>query len=88
MMLAAPLQALLWLAQDKLEQAAKLQALAWRYPFVANSRWFEDMAGRRLGEGLARLPDQTLKAAQEAGRAQPLETAVAATILPSEKTSF
>jgi predicted ATPase len=82
MMLAVPLQALLWLARDKPEQAARLHALVWRYPFVANSRWFEAMAGRRLGEALTRLPDQALKAAQEAGRAQPLETALAEINLP------
>jgi len=83
MMLAVPLQALLWLARDKPEQAARLHALAWRYPFVANSRWFDDMVGRHLNEALARLPDQVLKTAQETGRAQPLETAVAAISLPS-----
>jgi hypothetical protein len=81
MMLAVPLQALLWLAYDKPEQAASLHALAWRYPFVANSNWFEVMAGRHLNQALAQLPDQALKAAQEAGRVRPLETAVAANML-------
>lgn len=76
MMLAVPLHALLYLAQGQPEPAAQLQALAWRYPFVAHSRWFDDIAGRYLTEALAPLPATTLQAVQEAGRIQPLTTAL------------
>ncbi|MCB9099789.1 MAG: tetratricopeptide repeat protein [Anaerolineales bacterium] len=82
MMLAVPLHALLCLAQDKPEPAAQLQALAWRYPFVANSHWFEAVAGRYLTEALASLPASTLAAAQQAGLAQPLETALTPLKIP------
>jgi predicted ATPase/class 3 adenylate cyclase len=59
------------------ERAAELYALASRYPFVANSRWFEDVAGRRVVAIAASLPPQVVAAAQERGRARDRETTVA-----------
>ena len=60
-----------------LEQAVELYALASRYPFVANSRWFEDVAGRHIAAVAATLPPDVVTAAQERGRARDLEATVA-----------
>jgi tetratricopeptide (TPR) repeat protein len=77
MMLALPAEALLSVAQGDLGRAAELRALAWRYPFVANSRWFEDMAGQELNAAIAALPPEVAAAAQEQGRVKALEPAIA-----------
>jgi hypothetical protein len=54
----------------------ELYALATRYPFVANSRWFEDVAGRHITAVAATLPPEVVAAAQARGRARDLwETA-------------
>jgi hypothetical protein len=52
-------------------------ALASRYPRVANSRWFEDIAGRHLAAVAATLLPDVVSAAQERGRARDLEATVA-----------
>lgn len=77
MMLALPAEALLSAALGNLERAAELHALAWRYPFIANSRWFEDMAGQDITAAVAALPQEVVTAAQEQGRAKALEPAIA-----------
>jgi hypothetical protein len=53
-------------------QAVELYALAWRYPVVSNSRWYEDIAGRELAAAAAGLPAEVAVAAQESGRARDL----------------
>ncbi len=58
------------------ERAVELYALASRYPFVANSRWFEDVAGRHIAAVAATLPPEVVAAAQERGRARDRDTAV------------
>lgn len=59
MMLALPVTALLALTRGQDERAVELFALAWRYPFVANSRWFEELAGASLAARAANLsPDR------------------------------
>jgi hypothetical protein len=45
----------------------ELYALASRHGFVANSRWFEDVAGHRLSVVTESLPDETADAAQARG---------------------
>jgi tetratricopeptide (TPR) repeat protein len=76
----APLLALvaiaLILADAEKERAVELYALASRYPFVANSRWVADVAGKRIAALAATLPPDVLAAAQERGRARDLETTV------------
>ena len=48
--------------------------MASRYPFVAKSRWFEDVAGRHIAA--AALPPDVIAAAQERGRTRDLDTTV------------
>jgi hypothetical protein len=54
------------------ERAVELYALASRYPIVANSRWFEDVAGRHLAAVAAALPAEVCQAAQARGWARDL----------------
>jgi len=58
------------------EQAVELYALASRYPYVACSRWFEDVAGRQIASKAAGLPADVVSAAQERGRARDLDATV------------
>ena len=55
------------------ERAAELHALASRYPYVANSRWFEDVFGRHIGAVAATLPPEVAETARERGRARDLD---------------
>ena len=64
--------ALLLAERGEKEWAVELYALASRYPYVANSRWFEDVFGRRIGTIAATLPPEVVTAAQERGRARDL----------------
>ena len=52
-------------------------ALASRYLFIVNSRWFEDVVGRRITIASASLPSDMVAAAQERGRARDLDETVA-----------
>jgi hypothetical protein len=54
----------------------ELYALASRYPFVANSHWFEDVVGRHIGAVTATLHPQVAAAAQERGRGRDLVATV------------
>ena len=65
---ALPTAALLLAGQGDPEGAVELYALASRYPFVANSRWFEDVAGQRMAAVAAGLPPEAVARAQERGR--------------------
>jgi tetratricopeptide (TPR) repeat protein len=69
--------ALLLADQGEGERAVELYALASRYPFVGNSRWFEDIAGKHIAAVAAGLPPEVVAAAQERGRARDLEATVA-----------
>jgi tetratricopeptide (TPR) repeat protein len=69
--------ALLLADQGEKERAVELYALASRYPFVANSRWFEDVAGQHIAAIAATLPPEVVTAAQERGRARDLDATVA-----------
>jgi len=51
--------------------------MASRYGHVANSRWFEDVAGREIAGAAASLPPGVVAAAQARGRARDLETTIA-----------
>ena len=62
--------------QGEKERAVEPYALASRYPFVANLRWFEDIAGRHIAAVAATLPPDVVAAAQERGRARDLEATV------------
>jgi predicted ATPase len=58
--------------QGEEERAIELYALATRYPYVDNSRWFEDVAWRHIAAAAATLPPEVVDAAQERGRARDL----------------
>jgi predicted ATPase/DNA-binding SARP family transcriptional activator len=73
---ALPVTALLLADQGKPERAVELYALASRHPHVANSRWFEDVAGRHITAAAETLPPDAVAAAQERGRARDLEATV------------
>jgi tetratricopeptide (TPR) repeat protein len=73
---ALPVVALLLADLGEEEQAVELYALASRYPFAANSRWCEDVAGQHIAAVAATLPPDVVAAAQERGRARDLWTTV------------
>lgn len=68
--------ALLLADEGETKRAIELYALASRYPFVANSHWFEDVVGQHIGAVGATLPPQIAAAAQERGRSRELEATV------------
>jgi DNA-binding SARP family transcriptional activator/predicted ATPase len=68
--------ALLLADEGRIERAVELYALASRYPFVANSCWFADVAGDTLAEVAATLPADQVAVLQERGRARELEATV------------
>jgi tetratricopeptide (TPR) repeat protein len=71
-----PAMALLLADGGEVERAVELYALASRYPYVANSRWFEDVAGKQLKTLIETLPPKAVAAAQERGRARDLDATV------------
>ena len=72
-----PAAALLLADQGQAEWAVELYAMASRYGFVANSRWFEDVAGRHIAAVAGTLPPDVVAAAQERGRVRDLEATTA-----------
>ena len=76
LMLVLPGIALIVADRGEVERAVELYALASRYPFVANSRWFEDVAGKQIAAVAATLPPDVVTAAQERGRTRDLEATV------------
>jgi hypothetical protein len=77
--------ALLPADQGKVRRAAELYALASCHPFVANSRWFEDVAGKYNAAVAAALPPNVVAAAQEHGRARDLEATMKELLAELEK---
>ena len=72
-----PLAAYVLARDGRISQAIELYALASRYPFVANSRWYDDVVGKRIETIAASLSPDEITAAQERGRKLDLwETAV------------
>ena len=49
-------------------RALELQALAAKYPFVVGSRFYEDIAGKRIAALTATLPPEVVAAAEQCGR--------------------
>jgi hypothetical protein len=58
--------------------------VASRYPHVANSRWFEDVAGKHIAAA-AGLPSDVFAAAQERGQARDLWATVEELLAELEK---
>jgi predicted ATPase/DNA-binding SARP family transcriptional activator len=77
LLIALPAIALLLADLDRKCLAVECYSLASRYPFVANSRWFEDIAGRHIAAVATTLPPEAVAAAQERGRARDLKATVA-----------
>jgi DNA-binding SARP family transcriptional activator/tetratricopeptide (TPR) repeat protein len=65
---ALPALALLEADQGNIERAIELCALARNYPYVANSRWFEDIAGRHINTQSSSLSAERVLIAQNRGR--------------------
>jgi hypothetical protein len=66
---ALPGVALLLADRGEVERAVALYALAARHPFVANSRWFEDVAGQQIAAAAETLAPDVVAAARERGQA-------------------
>ena len=58
------------------ERAVELYALAARYPYISNSRWFEDVVGREVRAAAETLAPEVRAAAEERGRARDLDATV------------
>jgi hypothetical protein len=54
------------------ERAVEVYALVAKYPLVANSRWFNEVAGREMAAVAAQLPPQAAQAARARGEAADL----------------
>jgi tetratricopeptide (TPR) repeat protein len=67
-----PAMALLLLDEGAPERAVELYALASRYPYVANSRWFDDVAGCEISAAAEILPPDVVARARARGRAREL----------------
>jgi tetratricopeptide (TPR) repeat protein len=74
--LVAPALALFLADEGEQERAVELYALVSRHPFVAHSRWLEDIAGKHIAAVARTLPPEVVTAAQERGRARDLQTTV------------
>jgi predicted ATPase len=72
-----PAAALLLADEGQSERAVEIYALALRYPCVANSQWYEDIAGQHIAAVAATLPPDVVAAAQARGRARDLDATVA-----------
>ncbi len=77
------LLALLLARQGEVERAVELYALASRYPYVGNSRYWEDVVGRHIATAAATLPPEVAAAAQERGKERDLNATVAELMLQS-----
>jgi tetratricopeptide (TPR) repeat protein len=69
---ALPLAALYAISQERAETAVELYALASSVQHIANSSWFEDVAGRHVTAAAQALPAAVVCAAQERGRTRDL----------------
>jgi predicted ATPase/DNA-binding SARP family transcriptional activator len=69
-MYGLPVAALLLADQGAVDRAVEVYACASHYGFVANSRWFEDVAGQQLRTMAASLPTEAVELAEEQGRSR------------------
>jgi predicted ATPase len=85
---ALPAIALLLADRGEVEQAVELYALASRYPFVANARWLEDVAGKNIAAVAAILSPEVVAAAQERGKARDLWATVEELLADSKLSGY
>jgi tetratricopeptide (TPR) repeat protein len=71
-----PGTALVLLDRGELEWAVETYELACRFGAVANSCWFEDVAGKHIAAAAKALPADVVRAAQERGQARDLDATV------------
>jgi len=76
-LVALALAARLFAEQGQVEEAAELWALLSGHPFVAQSHWFADVAGREIAAAAETLPPDVAAAAQVLGRSRDLDSAAA-----------
>ncbi|MBN1246982.1 MAG: tetratricopeptide repeat protein [Anaerolineae bacterium] len=76
-MLVLPVAALLLADRGDVEQAVELYGLATRYPFVANSHWFEHVVGRPLAIQTTSLPPDVVAGATARGRQRDFQATLA-----------
>ena len=69
------LAALLLIEEDNPILALELYTLASRYPIVANSRWYDDVAGQHIIKVVDGLPSAVVDAAKKRGQQRDLEEA-------------
>jgi len=72
--------------EGEAERAIELYVLASRHPFVANSRWFEDVIGQHIAAVARTLPPQVAATAQERGRGRDLEGTVEKLLIDLART--
>jgi DNA-binding SARP family transcriptional activator/tetratricopeptide (TPR) repeat protein len=65
---ALPALALLEADQGNIERAIELYALACKYPYVADSKWFQDIAGRQITTQSSSLPSESVSDAKKRGK--------------------
>ena len=68
-----PAMAFLLADEGEVERAVEHYALASRYGYVANSRWFEDVFGRQIADAAAGLSPEMVAASEERGRERDLQ---------------
>jgi predicted anti-sigma-YlaC factor YlaD len=81
-----PTIALFLANRGEVERAVELYALACRYPYVANARLWEDIAGKHIAAAAKTLPPEVVEAAQARGRARDLEATVRELLCELEET--
>ena len=65
------LVALLLAEEGHINRAVQLYAMAWKIPYVANSHWLYDVAGRKLESVAASLPPEQVAAVAAEAQADP-----------------
>ena len=65
-----PAVALFLADRGEVERAVEVYAAASAHPYVSGSRWFEDVAGRRIATLAEGLPPGVAEAARERGAAR------------------
>ncbi|MGD2048487.1 MAG: NACHT domain-containing protein, partial [Chloroflexota bacterium] len=75
-LLALPGIALLLARSGHLARSVEVDSLATQFPFITNSRFFEDIAKRPLEQLIAVLPAETIAQARARGQSATLERAI------------
>jgi tetratricopeptide (TPR) repeat protein len=77
LLLAALLMTELSLGLGRPEAALEIYAAAQRYPYIANSRWYADIAEPVMTAQSSKLPRAVVQAARERGAARPIDQLLA-----------